>query len=415
MPFNFATVYESIIVLGAGNTGLSMAHQAGLNFHDLAPYSADPGFLGKNPAGKNIFLCGTEGHPGKTKDVVGNRSAVTAATLSPVPANLRDTFGTELEFKSDVKIGDLQSVVLARQTSKKLLVVVCTTIDVHDDIAKELGKCNLSGCDIIAHPGFFLGHYLRRYAAEASDAHMPQPGHDNVFHTDVTIYASRAEAGGKVILSGKKNGLEVSRFGGEVTDAQRQLLADFFMVSKDGIQPTNLVTMLANVANPYAHLIKTLGQLPRIAAGESLKFYLDNTEEEHNECEAFAADMQAGWAQIGVSMIKFMDKVNGMYPDNTFESFHAFCKNSPAHIVIPTSPKTDTRTLWEEWVFLGLFKEIFARFGVTVGRLNKYYDGATEAIKTYCEHQLAKQITLTDLGIDHLSNDQLVAGINGVF
>jgi hypothetical protein len=361
--------YSAVIVVGAGNTGLGMGYQADQT-------ASNKGL---------VYLCGTDGHPGNTKSVIEAGSTISA-----------NDFRLELPAKADVKGGNLEQIMLGRMDSGCVLIIVNTTVDVHDDVAQRLHRCNLANTDIVGHPSLFLGHYLD-ICLDQDGVHAER--RPDMFLIDVTVFACRAR-GATVTLTDKKNELELARYGGDVDDEQCARLAAFFQLPASGFHRTAPYEMLNNIANPWAHGWPMRELAPRIKAGEQgLLFYVSPSKEAHDKGDAVSEGVKRFADRHGLKIITLTGKARTMYRAEVWRDYHHFANASSAHNTIPAPGTDDVRLIWEEEDITAVQLECAERLNDTIPEVQELHDALHAYMEEHLPHRLGRRTTLAALGI----------------
>jgi NAD/NADP octopine/nopaline dehydrogenase, alpha-helical domain len=377
---NMGKGFDQVVIYGGGNAGMAMAAQSKFEY--------DPTI--------NVLMCTPEDHPGKTKQL-----------HSAPGSNLTSQWPNGFLKQSPVQVSHL----VAALHNKRSIICVATLVDVHEAVAKDLARCNLAGSIVIGQPGLVLGKFIH-------ESMEPTCRPDAVFHTDLTLHASRVTGYEPstqqfgVTISGIKKQLHIAKYGSAMGPMERRLIASFFGLSLDGVKAVTPLQMLLQTLNPIVHPSLQLDHTKAILRGEKRKFYSGASSEAFQRVEGIHEEFRVLARAWGVNLAPLIDRVNAPY-GYSYNSFEQLARNSPAHVNIDAKADLDARTLWEDQRLVGLFCEMADLVRVRVPKLQAVNKQALALIKEHCPHRLSNVMTFGKFGWTGLTREEVMINMNG--
>ncbi|MDD2229238.1 MAG: NAD/NADP octopine/nopaline dehydrogenase family protein [Candidatus Cloacimonetes bacterium] len=278
------------------------------------------------------------------------------------------------------------------------IIMVATTANAHGEIAKNLAPYLKEGQIIVLNPGRTGGAIEFRH--ELKKQQVSQRVY--VAEAQSLIYACRIVEPGRVRIIGVKSKVLLSALPHtdtpHVIDRLNEIYPCFIPVENV------LDTSFENIGAIF-HPSIVLFNAATIERGQGFYFYNDMTKRISEFLEKLDAERMNLGTAYGIDLITASDWISYAYPNIPGDDFCERMRNNPAYYMIPAPKTLDSRLLFED-IPTGILPMIeFSELaGVKTPLMNAVYT-IGESLLGMNFRQTGR--TLKNLGLDHLSIDQI--------
>ena len=283
------------------------------------------------------------------------------------------------------------------------VIMVTTTGPAHKSVAKSISPFLEDGQLIMILPGYWGALEFRNTFKE-----LGMQKNVYVAETESLIYTCRYISPGHVRIRKIKESLEFASLPASDAQTVKEILKDVYPQLKIA---SNVFITTMNNCNPIFHVPITLMNAGRIESGDDFFFYPDGaTPSVVNVMEQVEQERLEIGRKLNIELSTCLDLLNRFY-DVEEETLYEAIQSNPAYKTGKAPTTLQYRYIYEDIPY-GLIPMVSLgeKLGIDMPCSNMLIDLASIAVKKNLREQ---GLTLSDLGIEDMTNEEIVAYLTG--